>query len=106
MTMVGGLDVHRQQITFDYVDDDGLVRWGQIRPAAGGPRPCGSATDDGTCVPQANRAHAHHLTSAARPVGAATPGRRRPPPPPHTANTRTPAGARTADRDDLPRWRG
>ena len=33
MTMVGGLDVHRQQITFDYVDDDGLVRWGQIRPA-------------------------------------------------------------------------
>ncbi|HME74087.1 MAG TPA: hypothetical protein VKI00_00040 [Mycobacterium sp.] len=32
MTMVGGLDVHRKQITFDYVDDDGLVRWGQIRP--------------------------------------------------------------------------
>ena len=33
MTMVGGLDVHRQQITFDYVDDDGLVHWGQIHPA-------------------------------------------------------------------------
>jgi transposase len=33
MTMVGGLDVHRQQITFDYVDDDGLVRSGQVRPA-------------------------------------------------------------------------
>ena len=33
MTMIGGLDVHRQQITFDYVDGDGLVRWGQIRPA-------------------------------------------------------------------------
>jgi transposase len=33
MTMIGGLDVHRQQLTFDYVDDDGLVRWGQIRPA-------------------------------------------------------------------------
>jgi transposase len=33
MTMVGGFDVHRQQITFDYVDDDGLVRSGQIRPA-------------------------------------------------------------------------
>ena len=33
MTMVGGLDVHRQQITVDYVDNDGLVRWGQIRPA-------------------------------------------------------------------------
>ena len=33
MTIVGGLDVHRQQITFDYVDDDGLVHWGQIRPA-------------------------------------------------------------------------
>src|SRR6185436_6293654 len=32
MTMVGGLDVHRQQITFEYVDDDGLVHWGQIRP--------------------------------------------------------------------------
>jgi len=31
MTIVGGLDVHRQQITFDYVDDDGLVHWGQIR---------------------------------------------------------------------------
>ena len=34
MTMIGGLDVHREQITFDYVDDDdGLVHWGQIRPA-------------------------------------------------------------------------
>jgi transposase len=33
MTMIGGLDVHRQQITFDYVDDDGLLQWGQIRPA-------------------------------------------------------------------------
>jgi transposase len=33
MTMVGGFDVHRQQITFDYVDDDGLVRVGEIRPA-------------------------------------------------------------------------
>jgi transposase len=33
MTMVGGFDVHRQQITFDYVDEDGLVHWGQIRPA-------------------------------------------------------------------------
>ncbi|MGO9041811.1 MAG: hypothetical protein ACLQIK_09250 [Mycobacterium sp.] len=33
MTMIGGLDVHRQQITFDYVDDEGLVHWGQIRPA-------------------------------------------------------------------------
>jgi transposase len=31
--MVGGFDVRRQQITFDYVDDDGLVRWGQIGPA-------------------------------------------------------------------------
>src|ERR1700758_1900239 len=33
MTMIGGLDVHRRQITFDYVDRDGLVRWGEIRPA-------------------------------------------------------------------------
>ena len=33
MTMVGGFDVHRKQITFDYVDNDGLVRWGEIRPA-------------------------------------------------------------------------
>src|ERR1700682_5304977 len=33
MAMVGGFDVHRKQITFDCVDDDGLVRWGQIRPA-------------------------------------------------------------------------
>jgi transposase len=33
MTMVGGFDVHRKQITFDYVDDDGLVRFGEIRAA-------------------------------------------------------------------------
>ena len=33
MTMLGGLNVHRQQITFDYVDDDGLVHSGQISPA-------------------------------------------------------------------------
>ena len=33
MTMVGGFDVHRKQVTFDYVDNDGLVHWGQIRPA-------------------------------------------------------------------------
>ncbi|WP_231614154.1 hypothetical protein [Mycobacterium nebraskense] len=34
MTMVGGFDVHRKQITFDYVDTDtGLVRWGHIVPA-------------------------------------------------------------------------
>jgi transposase len=32
MTMVGGFDVHRKQITFDYVNDDGVVCWGQIRP--------------------------------------------------------------------------
>ena len=32
MTMVGSFDVHRQQIAFDYVDSDGLVRRGQIRP--------------------------------------------------------------------------
>jgi hypothetical protein len=34
MTIVGGFDVHRKQITFDYVDSDtGEVRSGQIRPA-------------------------------------------------------------------------
>src|SRR5258705_7942665 len=33
MTMVGGFDVHRKQVTFDYVDGDGLVRFGEIRPA-------------------------------------------------------------------------
>jgi transposase len=33
MTMAGGFDVHRKQITFDYVDSDGRVRWGQVRPA-------------------------------------------------------------------------
>jgi hypothetical protein len=27
MTMIGGLDVHRQQMTFDYVDSHGLVRF-------------------------------------------------------------------------------
>ena len=30
MTMVGGFDVHRKQITFDYVDDDGLLHFGEI----------------------------------------------------------------------------
>ena len=39
MTMVGGFDVHRKQITFDYVDDDGLVRWlRSVRPPG---RHCG-----------------------------------------------------------------
>jgi transposase len=34
MTIVGGFDVHRAQITFDYVDTDtGEVSTGQIRPA-------------------------------------------------------------------------
>ena len=34
MTIIGGFDVHRKQITFDYVDTDiGLVRCGEIRPA-------------------------------------------------------------------------
>jgi transposase len=35
MTIVGGFDVHRKQITFDDVDTDtGEVSSGQIRPAA------------------------------------------------------------------------
>jgi hypothetical protein len=34
MTIVGGFDVHRAQITFDYLDaDTGEVSTGQIRPA-------------------------------------------------------------------------
>src|SRR5256884_5483478 len=34
MTIVGGFDVHRAQITFDYLDtDSGQVTAGQIRPA-------------------------------------------------------------------------
>ena len=34
MAMVGGFDVHRTQITFDYLDtDSGEVTTGQIRPA-------------------------------------------------------------------------
>jgi transposase len=34
MSIVGGFDVHRQQITFDYVDaDTGQVLRGQVRPA-------------------------------------------------------------------------
>ena len=34
MAIVGGFDVHRQQITFDYLDSDsGEVRRGQVRPA-------------------------------------------------------------------------
>jgi transposase len=33
MTIVGGFDVHRKQLTFDYVDTDtGEVCSGQIRP--------------------------------------------------------------------------
>ena len=34
MTIVGGLDVHRRQITFDYLDTDtGEVRRGRVSPA-------------------------------------------------------------------------
>ena len=34
MTIVGGFDVHRKQLTFDYVDTQtGEVYSGQIRPA-------------------------------------------------------------------------
>ncbi len=34
MTIVGGFDVHRKQLTFDYMDSEtGEVRSGQIRPA-------------------------------------------------------------------------
>ena len=34
MPIVGGLDIHRKQITFDYLDTDtGQVRRGQISPA-------------------------------------------------------------------------
>src|SRR6478736_10407466 len=34
MTIVGGLDIHRKQITFDYVDTvTGRVRRGRIAPA-------------------------------------------------------------------------
>src|SRR3954464_8675633 len=33
MTIVGGFDVHRKQLTFDYVDTEtGEIRSGQIRP--------------------------------------------------------------------------
>jgi len=42
MTMVGGFDVHRNQITFDYVDDDGLVHWGSD-PAGNPPDVAGLA---------------------------------------------------------------
>ncbi len=34
MPIVGGIDIHREQLTFDYVDTGtGEVRTGQIRPA-------------------------------------------------------------------------
>lgn len=33
MTIVGGLDVHRQQIMFDYVDNEGAGALGSDRPA-------------------------------------------------------------------------
>jgi len=34
MIIVGGLDVHRQQITFDYVDNDGpCAHYGRMPPA-------------------------------------------------------------------------
>ena len=34
MSIVGGLDIHRKQLTFDYVDlDTGEVRRGRIAPA-------------------------------------------------------------------------
>ena len=35
MTTVGGFDVHRAQITFDYLDtESGEVKTGEIRPAS------------------------------------------------------------------------
>ena len=34
MSIVGGLDIHRKQITFDYLDSEtGQVQRGQISPA-------------------------------------------------------------------------
>jgi transposase len=37
MAIIGGFDVHRAQITFDYVDTEtGEVATGQIRPATRG----------------------------------------------------------------------
>jgi transposase len=34
MAIVGGFDVHRRQVTFDYADTGtGQVRWGRISPA-------------------------------------------------------------------------
>ena len=34
MPIVGGLDIHRKQITFDYLDTaTGVVQRGQVRPA-------------------------------------------------------------------------
>ncbi len=33
MPIVGGLDIHRKQITFDYLDTTGEVKRGQIVPA-------------------------------------------------------------------------
>ena len=34
MPIVGGLDIHRKQITFDYLDTEtGQVQRGQVRPA-------------------------------------------------------------------------
>jgi transposase len=34
MPIVGGLDIHRKQITFDYLDTEtGQVRRGQVSPA-------------------------------------------------------------------------
>src|SRR2546423_13290338 len=37
MAIVGGLDVHRRQITFDYLDTEtGQVRRGRVAPGGGG----------------------------------------------------------------------
>ena len=34
MAIVGGIDVHRGQLTYDYLDtDSGEIRRGQVRPA-------------------------------------------------------------------------
>jgi transposase len=50
MTIVGGFDVHRQQITFDYAENDGLVRWGQIRPRHGSPQLPWAASEAAKCA--------------------------------------------------------
>jgi hypothetical protein len=58
MSIIGGLDVHRAQITFDWVDrDSGEARRGRITPATGPRLRAGWSSCPVMGVPSRSRLH-------------------------------------------------